>query len=445
MSEKNTHFVCSGCFQDATLKEIINTKAERPGCDFCGCSDFPTIATSQIFNYIRSRVETFFTCSDYSGNFFVGDRDIHESTTWGRYPSDYLLEKIMLLGLPRDRNRLLLTAICDEALENKKWASLEYGRMPHDAYLKTLWWMFEVTVKHCRRFSLDKKIAGDGYTANEIFDEILPSLMKLKSPIQPGYRVYRARKSLTGEEFLSADELGPPPPKIATQSNRMNPPGIPYFYGADMEDAAVLETCIESCDAYSIGIFETKREIQIVDLSDLPPIKGWFTDVSLEERQRIKFLHEFSKQISEPIIGDDRTHLDYIPTQVFTELVRDRLGVHGIRYRSSKLPDASNIVLFISSNEVEGATKRGVLDQDILKSVYAPLEIIRLLDVKHIAGSIIDIEEEKPIGWCQMAARDIISDPVIRSYMSAQHDELEDNFDADIISRISEILKKYNN
>lgn len=378
--------VCSACFEDESLKEIINSRNGSPGCSFCDGHDSTTSDVVYVFEYIRARIEAHFTSDDYSGLFCVKNAGIHENLCWGRYPSDVLLRKIINLQLPRDKNHSLFAAICDEALGNHKWASRDYGRVSRDKELELKWWMFTIAVKYCRRFSLNVRPVPDGFTAREIFDEILPYMKTLTRPVLPGYKIYRVRKSQGGEQFDSVDQLGPPPPHLATQSNRMNPPGIPYFYGSDKQETAMAETCVESSDAYSVGIFETIKPLQILDLSALPNVGGWFSEDSLQERQVKVFLHTFSSEISKPISGDDRINLDYIPTQAFTELVRDNLKVHGIKYKSSKVKDSSNIVLFVTPNEIEGAMKRPSCEQKIPKHAFASLEIIRLVKVNIVKG-----------------------------------------------------------
>ena len=38
----------------------------------------------------------------------------------------------------------------------------------------------------------------------------------------------------------------------------------------------------------------------------------------------MEFLHDFSKEVSRPIERDDRIHIEYLPTQAFTEYIRYR-------------------------------------------------------------------------------------------------------------------------
>ena len=70
------------------------------------------------------------------------------------------------------------------------------------------------------------------------------------------------------------------------------------------------------------------------------------------------FLREFLLDFSSPIERDDRIHIDYVPTQVVTEYLRDAKlegdpPLDGIKYRSSRRKGGICYVLFIDEYGVE--------------------------------------------------------------------------------------------
>jgi RES domain len=70
------------------------------------------------------------------------------------------------------------------------------------------------------------------------------------------------------------------------------------------------------------------------------------------------FMNRFLPDFSSPIERDDRIHIDYVPTQVITEYLRDaKLGgdppVEGIKYRSARRKEGICYVLFIDEYGVE--------------------------------------------------------------------------------------------
>jgi hypothetical protein len=72
----------------------------------------------------------------------------------------------------------------------------------------------------------------------------------------------------------------------------------------------------------------------------------------------LSFLHAFTREIVKPVPRDERTHIDYLPTQVFTEYLRDaRFGgkrIDGIRYPSATGKAGANVVLFATQEDFVG-------------------------------------------------------------------------------------------
>jgi hypothetical protein len=88
-----------------------------------------------------------------------------------------------------------------------------------------------------------------------------------------------------------------------------------------------------------------------LDLFDLPEPPGLFARGARDIRDTISFLFQFAKDLSQPSQRDGREHIDYVPSQAFTEFVRyhmktrDGKSIDGIRYRSSRNGRAC-VVLF---------------------------------------------------------------------------------------------------
>jgi len=141
------------------------------------------------------------------------------------------------------------------------------------------------------------------------------------------------------------------PPVERTKNSRMSPAGISYFYGG--EDAA---TCIAEIRPHLgarvyVAEFETVATLTVLDLAELPPpvspFDGERYSLRFEEEQK-PFLREFANEISKPI-GPKDEPLEYIPTQVFSEFIKNNIGrnpIHGIRYKSALKKDGVSVVLF---------------------------------------------------------------------------------------------------
>ena len=91
------------------------------------------------------------------------------------------------------------------------------------------------------------------------------------------------------------------------------------------------------------------------------------------------FLDHVSREISRPIERGDKVHIEYVPTQVVTEFVRDQLTwkrsrVDGIKYVSSVHPDHASYVLFAGQGNVCSTP-----ESEFSKDVW-----LKLVDTKHI-------------------------------------------------------------
>ena len=207
--------------------------------------------------------------------------------------------------------------------------------------------------------------------------------------LPPGTEFFRSRPCEPGELYQTALELGPPPADRAVQANRMNPPGIPMMYGANTEDVAVRET---RCPCVTVGQFQLERETRILDLADLPDIPGIFAGAERRTRLGLVFMHAFAREITRPVDRTDRIHIEYIPSQVVTEFIRDAKiygsPVDGIRYPSTLDADGRNLVLFATQGDLIEPDGEPVSERDY----PAPEPWIRLIEA-HVVEVSDDAEE----------------------------------------------------
>lgn len=350
--------VCAGCFDDGDLKMMIREAGTYGPCEFCGTRRAKTVELSYVTQHISERANTFYGKAveqlpyesaegGYQGNNF----DTYE-----------LLTEEIEIELPRDDGNLL-DAIVDD-LGDDQWCAYDWTQLEIDESLAYSWRRFSETVKHERRFffqgSARRGGPPDDRSPIQFFHELRDLLERLGRvrTYPPGLGLFRARPRNAGVRYNTPADLGPPPAKFALQANRMNPPGIPMFYGADSERLAIAEVRNERV---TLARFETTRPIRVIDLVDLPPVPGFFSAASRGRIQRLAFLREFAEEISLPVPRDERVHVEYLPTQVFTEFLRDaRFGdglVDGIRYPSATPTSGANLVLFATQGDVVDAVE----------------------------------------------------------------------------------------
>ena len=203
-----------------------------------------------------------------------------------------------------------------------------------------------------------------------------------------GTKFFRSRPCKLGAPYQTAQQLGPPPPERAVQANRMNPPGIPMIYGAETEDIAVRET---RSPCVTVGQFQLEREARILDLADLPDIPGIFSGTERRTRLGLVFMHAFAREIARPVDRTDRIHIEYIPSQVVTEFIRDAQiygsAVDGIRYPSTLDADGRNLVLFATQDDLMEPDGTPVSQQDY----PPPAPWIRLID-----AHLVEVPADEP-------------------------------------------------
>lgn len=338
--------VCSSCFGDENIREWVRQYGGPRGCDACGGYDSPTAPLDELCAHLSICLSNYWGLAVEQLPYESAEGG-YQGQTW--YTAEVLYEEG--LDLPRDHDGSLFDAICAQ-LPDELWCDYDWLRLDPDVALGFSWDSFCETVKHRRRFFFHEK-GGD--------DTDLPPAGGLLSAIasmcedlglikgmDAGANIWRARPDLKAVATTGPADFGPPPREKAVQSNRMNPPGIPMFYGAFRATTAVREV---RANAAVVGHFRLARAVRVLDLANLPKVPGTFSDASRRERLGLRFLHSFADAIMQPVARDDRVHVDYIPSQVVTEYLREHTfsggPVDGVLYPSTVDVRGRNIVLFI--------------------------------------------------------------------------------------------------
>ena len=170
--------------------------------------------------------------------------------------------------------------------------------------------------------------------------------LNLVTRLNPGTIFYRAREG----SYTKFHEVSVPPSGKAS-AGRMNPAGIPYLYVALDGETAKREIKSKS-KKVTLATFATKVPLRLLNLTNLPPLPSLFELEKYKERHQLEFLSIFSREISKPVPGDCKEHLEYIPTQIVSEFFRHRFfhekqNLDGVLYRSSET-NGRNVALFVS-------------------------------------------------------------------------------------------------
>lgn len=367
-SGENT--VCSCHFEDENLRRHIERSGESGTCSFCG-KNGKVIDFADFIRHVNNTVYRYFGTIDEENlplDFFHEDNyGFGFLREGGSNIANYnFLEPIHALSTPMLLQNLGLVTESDalnEAIENCFDMNQEWIR--HDPFLFTdgervsfFWKSFCETIKAHRRFTIDEyEFEGDHYceimsykdVISQIFSAINDAKMCITLP--KGTRLYRSRPFDNKPPIIEFDDLTSAPAENAKQ-NRMSPAGISMFYSSLQAKTNHAE--LGSIEGVIVtGRFTLKRDVRILDLTSLPSLSYW----GKGDIGEMEFLHDFAKEVSRPIKRDDRIHIEYLPTQAFTEYIRYRFKdnngapLDGIMFNSS-IPNAGkNVVLFCNKEE----------------------------------------------------------------------------------------------
>lgn len=360
MPEHPDKSVCARCIEDDALAEVVARNAESKQCDYCGRRGRKAIAAP-----LDAVTEHMAVCinreycdpvevlpwdeGEYVGETFDTREMLYEAAGF-EVANEHLMEDI-------------LDSFCRDLWCDRDWQVLGPAQRRFAG-----WEAFKEVVKHERRYtfwSMEDRDEGrwdpDYMPVGKTLEEISQSVREagITKRLPPGKKIWRVRIHMPSERLGDEAEFATPPLSKATQANRMSPAGVPMFYGADDFETATTETLDASttASAMATGVcFETLIPLSLLDLAELPPIPSFFDDEHVEMRHSLIFLTRFARDLAEPIVRDGHEHVEYVPTQAFTEYVRwemktsDGEPIHGIRYRGSVTGKAC-YVLFCGQDE----------------------------------------------------------------------------------------------
>ncbi len=346
--------VCTECFDDADLAHRIQSYGEAGECSYCGAEREFVAPFHEIAEFIGERMGTFYGLAVNQLPY-----ESREGGYLGRHEDTYdcLFESIGL-EVTSEREDLLRDDLVVE-IGDEAWCDYDWLTLDIDQSLIFNWEQFCATTKVHRRFFFHRfGEAEDNHPDERSALQFLVELAQLienhglVKELPAGTEFFRARPN-ENEPFTQAVDLGPPPTGKALQSNRMNPPGIPMFYGASSLELAIEE--VRSSDV-TVGTFTTGRALRVVDLAHLPRVPGFFSEAPRRTIRTLQFLHQLTGAMAAPVEQNDRVNVDYIPTQIVTEFLRDYPfragGIDGIQYVTALGSDGYNTVLFVTQDNV---------------------------------------------------------------------------------------------
>ena len=355
MHFQSDKYCCGHCVNDADLDAFIGAGSDAGDCSYCERSDVAVKNISRLADHMRCCLEQHYGYAVGQLPYVTRDGG-YQGPNWDTWD---LLQEVV--GFTPECHDLL--GDLSSEISQETWCEFDWLSLEHDQALLSGWDAFKETVKYRRRFFsmsheiVDPHQAGqpDYFPISRLVKALVSILegSNLIRTLAIGDTVYRARASEGGKLFENSKELGPPPPDDAIQANRMSPPGIPVMYASSDVATATQEIGDVPC---SVGVFEVAKNMPVLDLTQIPDVPGIFSGCERKVRQGLIFLHQFANEIQKPIKRSKKPEIDYIPSQVFTELIRitpiEGSRVAGLVFRSAASCSGLNYAFFAGGGEI---------------------------------------------------------------------------------------------
>ena len=325
--------VCGKCFENKGIKKFIETARTDGECHFCKSNQF-VLSTKKIFEYIKKCIEHKYQ-KYIDGSFRIKDIFTREGLVCNN------MVKTEILSLSSD------------AYSEK--SEIDFTSNPLEILPLIISWdrFKKFVIADTRFFCLQREVnynyLGGSYLPGGILKKIIIAVQNnsdyIVSTMQQGQGIFRARSFFRSNQY-NAKNLGPPSAGSLLPT-RMSPMGIPSFYAAKEKNVAIQEIK-KNATEFIIGEWEFNKDINIIDFTKQSTCEIDFFDIELQKkRDELLFFDKFSNDISKSIDKDERSHIDYIPTQILSEFIKISFkDINGIAYRSQKLKHGTNLCMF---------------------------------------------------------------------------------------------------
>lgn len=339
--------VCYKCVNDAYLAGQIKRTGASTTCSLCNTSR-KCISMSNLV----SRVEKIL--SDYveEGGYFRRWSDGLEYCQQG-CSLDWWVGEIF--GC--DNVEPVVDAVCSRLSSYSN--DTNYSKRPYRLDgIGHQWGEFQEGMKHGNRFFNDSAKTFldwifkdlDKYSVSSGEHAVIRLLTPDDAP--PIYRARTCVKSSSIDEIMTdpARNLAAPPKELASDG-RMNPIGVPAFYGAFERGTCIAELRPPVGGTVVSGQFRLNRTVRVLDFgrfetADLGPSPSFFDPKYHAKTGRQEFLKYLHNEITVPVLpGSER---DYLITQVIAEYLATHCKpkIDGVIFKSVQQSAGSNVVLF---------------------------------------------------------------------------------------------------
>ena len=135
---------------------------------------------------------------------------------------------------------------------------------------------------------------------------------------------------------------------LGLEANEMLEDELYNDYKAVYEQTALSEVRAGTFDYVTIGTFQLKKEIRVVNISELNKISPVLYSSNIESLSaNTKIFRDIANEIAKPLRRNDSA-LAYLPTQFITEFIKSN-GYAGVAYTSTMRTEGINVAVFDES------------------------------------------------------------------------------------------------
>jgi hypothetical protein len=385
--DDTTFPVCHKCLGDKFLKDNVRREGKVDRCNFCSART-KCITIETLSEWVAKVLEEHF---QEGPSLLQSDENDHTYYEQDGNDLDYIVGDI--IEADSDVVSAILDVLCECSYAEYKDG--DGPRFDREAkYIETKvstyeidceWNQFRQELKHRSRFfNSDAKnfldrLMQDINTMRALGMPETPVIHSIGPELSTKfYRARRADKPHKLKAILneSREQLGPPPPELAT-TNRMNAEGISAFYGSFDRKTAIAELRPSIGSTVVTAEFRLQKPVRVLDFKLLEkcyheqPLSYFQSDFNQKVANR-HFLQHLHSKIRQPVLPGEEN--EYLITQVLSEYLVTFMKppIDGILFSSVQWEKGLNVVLFGSVLDIQLDSNRD--------SIMGPNSALMLLE-----------------------------------------------------------------
>lgn len=338
------------------LQEDINRDGEIGICDYSGKKEH-VLPLKNIFHKVYDAFEDIFESPDYLPFESGGDWDEYEGTGLHKEGAGYILpdnrkimdveEALEFAGfMPKSSD--LFQDIADCITQNS-WVVKDAFGGSEDERLRGLWDSFwNATIRDARNgIPYDQIYSKHESKLSYMKQCIASNLHSLSTTILKGTRLYRCVNYKNVPNPMLPENLWAPPVENAS-SQRMSCEGQSRLYASFDRETPIREAVgMDPGKHHCLGSFRLTANVVVLDFTNIPVPRI----LNVPDFFAYRFFYQFAKAITQKVGEEEKQK--YVPTQLMRDIIEqgfDKAGILGIKYRSVKGDNTSNLVLFLDND-----------------------------------------------------------------------------------------------